>query len=366
MKEHSRILAIDILRGLTIAGMILVNNPGGGEENCYAPLLHADWFGLTPTDLVFPSFMFIMGITTYLSLRKFNFSWSWLCARKIAKRAFLLWAIGIAISCCIMLSRGGIDWAHLRILGVLPRLGICYGLAAAIALSVKHKFIPWLIVIMFAAYYLILELGNGYAHDATNIIAIVDDVILGNNHVYKWETPDPEGILSTIPALAHVLIGFCVGKMLTTLKSLDEKIERLFMYGTLLLFAGYTFQYLCPISKKLWTPTFAMVCCGFGALFLALLTIGIDKKGNQQSKIVTFFQVFGVNPLALYVISDLLLIPLSILPICGGSTIQQVIYGALSGILPLKAASLAWAIIYVLINWTIGYWMYKKKIYIKL
>ena len=86
---------------------------------------------------------------------------------------------------------------------------------------------------MFAAYYLILELGNGYAHDATNIIAIVDDVILGNNHVYKWETPDPEGILSTIPALAHVLIGFCVGKMLTTLKSLDEKIERLFMYGTL-------------------------------------------------------------------------------------------------------------------------------------
>jgi predicted acyltransferase len=109
-----------------------------------------------------------------------------------------------------------------------------------------------------------------------------------------------------------------------------------------------------------------MVCCGFGALFLALFTIGIDKKGNQQNKTVTFFRVFGVNPLALYVISDLLLIPLSILPIVNGSTIQQVTYDAFSAILPLKAASLAWAILYLLINWAIGYWMYKKKIYIKL
>jgi predicted acyltransferase len=163
-----------------------------------------------------------------------------------------------------------------------------------------------------------------------------------------------------------VLIGFFIGKVLTKLKTLDEKIERLFVYGTILLFVGYTFQYLCPISKKLWTPTFAMVCCGFGALFLALFTIGIDKKGNQQNKTVTFFQVFGVNPLALYVISDLLLIPLSILPIVNGSTIQQVTYDAFSAILPLKAASLAWAILYLLINWAIGYWMYKKKIYIKL
>lgn len=365
MKNNSRIVAIDILRGLTIAGMILVNNPGGGEENSYSPLLHADWFGLTPTDLIFPSFMFIMGITTYLSLRKFNFSWSWLCARKIAKRAFLLWAIGLAISCLIMLSRGRIDFAHLRILGVLPRLGICYGLAAAIALSVKHKLIPWIIAFLFAVYYLILELGNGYAHDATNIIAIIDDAILGNNHVYKWETPDPEGILSTIPALAHVLIGFCIGKVLTKLKTLDEKIERLFVYGTILLFVGYTFQYLCPISKKLWTPTFAMVCCGFGSLMLAVLSFFIDKR-QQQGKATTFCQVFGVNPLALYVISDLLLIPLSILPIADGNTIQQVTYNALSGILPLKAASLSWALIYVFINWAIGYWMYKKKIYIKL
>ena len=105
--KSQRVLSVDILRGLTIAGMILVNNPGGPEEDSFAPLNHADWLGLTPTDLVFPSFMFIMGITTYLSLRKFNFSWSKECARKIAKRAFLLWGIGLAIARAIVQALGG-------------------------------------------------------------------------------------------------------------------------------------------------------------------------------------------------------------------------------------------------------------------
>lgn len=143
-KKSQRILSIDILRGLTIAGMILVNNPGGPEEDSFSPLCHAEWIGLTPTDLVFPTFMFIMGITTYLSLRKFQFTWSKACARKIAKRAFLLWGIGLAISLLLTYIHGLVDptkWhgfgyalAHLRLLGVLPRLGICYGLAAVIAL----------------------------------------------------------------------------------------------------------------------------------------------------------------------------------------------------------------------------------------
>lgn len=378
---QQRIQSVDILRGMTIAGMILVNNPGGGTV--YAPLEHAEWFGLTPTDLVFPFFMFIMGITTYLSLRKFEFRWSWPCARKVLKRAVLLWLIGLAIAWTFGFVRGmvGADhaelpfgerlWAsanifdRLRLLGVLPRLGICYGLAAAVALTVRHRHIPWVIALIFVGYYVLLEAANGYAHDGSNILAVVDDLGLGHGHVYRWESPDPEGLLSTLPALAHVLIGFHIGRVVMTLDNLDDKIERFFVYGALLLMIGFLLSYACPISKKLWTPTFSMVCCGFASLLLALLTWGIDKHGHRGASL-RFFEVFGVNPLALYVLSDVVLIPLSILPLVGGDTIQSVAYGGMEPLIGAKAAALAWAVAFVGVNWGIGYYLYKKHIYVKL
>lgn len=383
-KKSSRILAVDILRGITIAAMILVNNPGGLEEEGFAPLLHAEWIGLTPTDLIFPTFMFIMGITTYLSLRKFNFTWSMTCARKIAKRAFLLWGIGLALVWLFAFVRGMISadnadlafierlgvaansFEHMRLLGVLPRLGICYGLAAVVALSVNHKFIPWLIAGIFIAYYILLEWGNGYAHDTTNILDVVDKIILGEGHVYKWDSPDPEGFLSTFPALAHVLIGFCVGKVIMSLDNLNDKIERMFIIGALLIIAGALLAYLCPISKKLWTPTFAMVTCGIGCTLLALLTWAIDKH-HYTGAATKFFDVFGVNPLALYVLSDLLLIPVSMLPLFGGHTLHQLLYNnVLTAFLPVPWASVTYAVLYVLLNWVVGYYLWKKKIYIKL
>ena len=371
-----RILSVDILRGITIAGMILVNNPGGSETDCFTPLTHAEWIGLTPTDLVFPTFMFIMGITTYLSLRKFNFSWSRECAFKIAKRAFLLWGIGLAISLLLSMVRGAVNsenwngfgymFAHLRILGVLPRLGICYGLAAIVAISVRHKFIPWIIAFLFAGYYVLLQLGNGYAHDGSNILAVVDTIVLGADHVYVWDTPDPEGLLSTLPSLGHVLIGFCVGKVIMNLNDLNDKIERLFIIGSLLVLAGVLLSYVCPISKKLWTPTFAMTTCGIASTLLALMTWLVDKK-HKQGRITEFFHVFGVNPLALYVLSDILLIPFGMLPIVGDKTVQTFCYeDVLASFLPLPLASLAWACFYVMCCWIVGLWLYKKKIYIKL
>ncbi len=374
--KGQRILSVDILRGITIAGMILVNNPGGSEADSFTPLTHADWIGLTPTDLVFPTFMFIMGITTYLSLRKFNFSWSKECAFKIAKRAFLLWGIGLAISLVLSMVRGAVhpeNWngfgymfAHLRILGVLPRLGICYGLAAIVAISVRHKFIPWIIAFLFVGYYILLEFANGYAHDESNILAIVDNVVFGAGHVYRWDTPDPEGLLSTLPALGHVLIGFCVGKVIMNLKDLNDKIERLFVIGSMHVLAGVLLAYACPISKKLWTPTFAMTTCGIASILLALMTWVIDKK-HKQGRLTEFFHVFGVNPLALYVFSDILLIPFSMLPFVGGKTLQDFCYeNVLSSFLPLPLASLVWACFFVMCCWIVGLWLYKKKIYIKL
>lgn len=374
--KSQRILSVDILRGITIAGMILVNNPGGPEEDSFAPLTHAAWIGLTPTDLVFPTFMFIMGITTYLSLRKFRFSLSKQCAFKIAKRAFLLWGIGLAIALSLTMVSGMVhpdSWhgfgymlSHLRILGVFPRLGICYGLAALVAVSVKHRLIPWLIAFIFIAYYLLLLFGNGFVHDGSNILAVIDNVVLGANHVYKWDTPDPEGLLSTLPALGHVLIGFCVGKMVFTLKDLNDKIERLFVIGSVLILAGVLLSYACPISKKLWTPTFAMTTCGISSTLLALLTWIVDKK-RKRGFTTEFFHVFGVNPLALYVFSDFLLIPVSILPIIGGDTLQKFLFeDVLSSFLPVPVASLVFACVFVATCWLVGLWLYRKKIYIKL
>ena len=365
--KKQRITSIDILRGMTIAGMILVNNPGGPEEETYAPLQHAEWLGLTPTDLIFPFFMFIMGITTYLSLKKFKFEWSTSCALKILKRASLLWLIGIGVSLLFMVCRGTEDpLGHVRILGVFPRLGICYGLAALIGIVVKHKFLPWLIAALFVGYWILLVTMNGYAHDETNIIAIVDHALFGANHVYRWESPDPEGLLSTIPALAHVLIGFCVGKIVMELDDINDKIERLFVIGAVLAIGGWLLSYGCPLSKKLWTPTFAMVACGLGSVVLALLTWLVDKQG-KQGRATRFFQVIGCNPLAIYLMSVLLLIPFGVYKLLGDMSIHTFIYKSLyCSVFGEQFASLLYAVTYVLINWAFGLYLFKKKIYIKL
>jgi predicted acyltransferase len=383
--KSNRLLSLDIMRGITIAGMILVNDPGGKVP--FVPLEHAEWIGLTPTDLVFPFFMFIMGITTFLSLRKTDFKWTRPTVFHILKRALLLWLIGLVIAylfnfvfawnseACKTLPFGERFCASadtlgsLRILGVLPRLGICYGLAAFTAITLKHRYIPLFIALLFVVYFIILITGNGYAHDETNILYRFDDLVMGANHMFG-EHPDPEGILSTLPAWGHVLIGFCVGKAVLSLDDLNAKIEKLFIYGSLLLFAGFLLSYGCPISKKLWTPTFSLTTCGFASLVLALLVWLIDKKG-KTGRITDFFHVFGVNPLALYVLADLIAIPLSVIPVGMSEgkpgSLRLLLFDHIGE--PLfgpQGGGLLYSILFVLICWCAGYWLYKKKIYIKL
>ena len=228
--KSSRLLSLDILRGITIAGMIMVNNPGSWSY-AYAPLRHAHWHGLTPTDLVFPFFMFIMGVSTFLSLRKFNFEPSKAAVRKVVRRTILIFVIGVALGWFGQLTGGlasgesfGVAATHfdtLRILGVLQRLALAYGFAALIVLFIKTKYLPWIIGLLLLGYFLILRLGKGFEMSEENIIAVVDKSIMGAAHMYKDTTPegvrlafDPEGLLSTIPSIAHVLIGFLFGKMI--------------------------------------------------------------------------------------------------------------------------------------------------------
>lgn len=382
--SKKRIYALDVMRGITIAGMILVNNPGNSVR--FEPLKHARWLGLTPTDLVFPFFMFIMGITTYLSLRKFDFHFCKEALFKIIKRSALIWLIGLGIWWFLKFGDNWFAaknatlpfWQHLsiscntfdqmRILGVLPRLGICYGLTALIALLVKHKYIPWIIVALLVTYLIILITGNGYAHDETNILYRCDDWFMGRVHMYS-DHPDPEGILSTIPSLAHVLIGFYVAKIIMNMKELNDKIEHLFIIGALLTFAGLLLSFGCPLCKKIWSPSFVLTTCGFASSMLALMIWLIDKKGCR-GRVTTFFEVFGINPLFLYVLSEVLVFVFGIIPVHVGPDILNIrncsyiyLFQPLFGD---KGGSLAYALLYVLLNWGIGYILYKKKIYIKL
>ena len=367
--SNKRLLALDVMRGITIAGMILVNNPGSWTY-AYTPLTHAQWNGLTPTDLVFPFFMFIMGISTYISLRKYNFTFSTPAALKIIKRTIVIFLIGIAINWFALLcyTHDPLPFAHIRILGVMQRLALCYGASALIALLIKHKYIPYLIVALLVGYFIILVTGNGFAYNETNILSIVDRSILGDAHMYQDNHIDPEGLLSTIPSIAHVLIGFCVGKLLMEVKDIREKLERLFLIGTILTFAGFLLSYGCPLNKKIWSPTFVLVTCGLGSSLLALLVWIIDIKGNKRWS--HFFESFGVNPLFIYVLADVLAILLSVITITyqgESASFQQAFYAStLQPVFGNEGGSLAYAILFVLLNWAIGYILYKKKIYIKI
>ena len=382
---NQRLLALDILRGITISGMILVNNPGSWGS-IYAPLEHASWIGLTPTDLVFPFFMFIMGISTYISLRKYDFKWSGATVWKIVKRTLVIFAIGLGIAWFSMFCRtwnslsggeisfwsrlGQSAWTfdHIRILGVMQRLALSYGAAALIAILMKHKYIPYLIAGLLVVYLCILLFGNGFEYNETNILSIVDRAVLGISHMYKDNGIDPEGILSTIPAIAHVLIGFSCGKLLMEVKDINEKIQRLFIIGTILTFSGFLLSYGCPISKKVWSPTFALVTCGLASSFLALLIWIIDVKDKKAW--TRFFESFGINPLFMYVLAAIFSILLGNIHFSyQGEAISLQGFAYQKVLQPVFGdyfGSLVFALLFVSLVWICGYVLYKKKIYIKI
>ena len=383
--DYQRLLALDVLRGITIAGMILVNNPGSWDS-VYTPLRHASWHGLTPTDLVFPFFMFIMGISTFLSLKKYHFECTRQAIWKIVKRTCVIFAIGLGLAWFslffrtwnMLASENLPFWSHLgqsmwvfdriRILGVLQRLALSYGFAAVIALFLKHKHIPYLIGTLLVTYLLILIVGDGYENSEASILSIVDRAVLGLKHMYSDNAIEPEGLLSTIPSIAHVLIGFCCGKWLTEIKDIREKLLRLFLVGTILTFLGFLLNYGCPINKKIWSPTFVLVTCGLASNLLALLIWIIDVKGHKKWS--RFFEAFGINPLFMYVLAAVVSVLLGNTH-CTYNGAEISLKGYVCKVLlqPLFGdyfGSLVFALLFVSLIWACGYILYKKRIYIKI
>ena len=383
-RQDNRLLSLDILRGITIAGMIMVNNPGSWTY-AYAPLKHAHWHGLTPTDLVFPFFMFIMGVSTFMSLRNFNFEPSKTAVWKIVRRTFLIFVIGLALGWFGQLTRGlasgepfGVAASHfdtLRILGVLQRLALAYGFAALAAVLVKGKLLPWVVGILLLGYYLILRFGKGFEMSEENIIAVVDKALMGTSHMYKDTTPEgvriafePEGLLSTLPSVAHVLIGFLSGKLIVENKDNHTRVEKLLIWGTILAFSGLLLQYGCPINKKIWSSTFVLTTTGFAAQLLGLLIWIIDI--HQKERWSRFFHAFGVNPLIVYVFAGVMANLVANIRLNWQGEIISVkgfIYEVL--LRPWAGdyfGSLLYALLFITFCWLFGYILYRKKIYIKL
>jgi predicted acyltransferase len=379
--KPKRLLALDIMRGITIAGMLLVNNPGSWGS-IYAPLRHAEWHGLTPTDLVFPFFMFIMGVSTWFSLKKYNFEFSAASLRKVLRRTVVIFAIGLGIAWLAKVLYGihgdrpiwdiMTDFSHIRVLGVMPRLALCYCAASILAMLLRRKALALTTGALLVLYSILLIAGNGFEFSADNIICRIDHAVLGENHMYgdtvggQYLKFDPEGLLSTLPSIAHVLIGFLCGGLITGTADNMRRTNSLFIVGAVLTFAGLLLSYGIPVNKKIWSPTFVLTTCGLASTMLALLITVIDIKGYRSWS--RFFEAFGINPLFMYCYGTVFAVLLGAIHI-GEKSIHTILYN--DALMPLCAgnatlASLLYAIFVVVAVWLVGLILYKKKIYIKI
>lgn len=353
-----RLLSLDVLRGITVAAMVLVNNQGSHEA--FRALGHPEWNGMTPCDLVFPFFLFIVGMTTYISLRKFQFRPSRAVVGKILRRTLLILLVGWAIhwfeNAC---QADFFPFATLRLTGVLPRIAVCYCAASFVALYLRHQYIPGLIIVLLVGYAVILLTGHGYSPDQSNILGVVDRYIVGDIHLYHKSPVDPEGLVGTIASVAQTLIGFCCGYLVFSRLPLEQRTLRVFVIGFLMMACGFLIIDAFPLNKHIWSPSFVLVTCGLCALSLATLIYFVDLQ--HRTSWCPFFEIYGVNPLALYVLSEVLSI------IVGAAGWKAPIYGAIYALVPNGGIAAAlYGLLFVAAMGAVGYPLYRRKIYIKL
>ena len=403
--QRKRLLSLDILRGITVAGMILVNNPGSWAH-IYAPLRHAVWNGCTPTDLVFPFFVFCMGAAMYISHSKNNFDFNWASARKVILRGLLIVLIGWALSWYGMALRQfikGADFvtamwnypiANIRYLGVFPRLGLVSMLGGLLLLGFKPKRILWVSAALMLIYSVLQSVTNSFELTAQNMEAVVDLKVLGDNHIYHIRNAagerigfDPEGLLSTIPCVAHVLIGAWVGKLIMTEKELWGKVTRALLAGAIMMVLGFCLDYAYPINKSMWSASYVLVTCGLASSILGILTWILDIRLPEMNQIkpatkcqklryavannwYKFFETFGVNPLFIFCLSTWFVVTAAQIKFeyCEKTyNLMGFWYRVcLQPVFGDKGGSLISAISLVLLMWAVGHVLYRKKIYIKL
>lgn len=364
--KSNRLLSLDILRGITMAAMILVNDPGIEGHN-YAPLEHAAWNGITPTDFIFPSFIFMVGISVVLSCAKQIEQGIAKKAilQKVIKRAIILFAIGLFLS--ILPS---FNLSIVRIPGVLQRISIVFFYCALLYLFTGLHFQIKLAAGILIGYFLLMTFvpvpGYGYAilEPGKNLAAWLDSLILpGRMYQGTW---DPEGVLSTFPSIVTGMAGMFAGHLLLSNRSAEWKIIWLFFAGFSCFAMANAWNWFFPINKNLWTSSFVTYMAGLDCMMLASLYFLVDVLGKK--KWATVPVVFGSNAIAAYLTSEFIYDIVYYKFGAGeGTSLNDIIINAItpSG-LPLELISLIWAILYVTVCFFPVYILYKKKIFLKI
>jgi len=369
-----RFLALDVLRGMTICFMIIVNTPGNGATS-YAALQHAHWNGFTPTDLVFPTFMFVVGNALSFVSKKWEGLSDAQVFWKITKRALLIFLLGY-----LMYWFPFVHWneqghltanpfSHTRVMGVLQRIALGYFFAALMIRFLKMFTIIQLSGIFLLLYWLIL-LMFGDKSDPYNMLTNAgtrfDLWLLGENHLYHGEglAFDPEGVLSTLPAIANVTFGYVAGKWIQEKGNTYEGLAKLLLAGTALIALALLWDTSFPINKKLWTGSFVLLTVGIDCVLIAALLYSIDFL--QLKRWTYFFEVFGKNPLFIYLLSELGAILLWFIPV--GPNHQRLYSWLYDNVFKQAGdyvGSLLFAITVMLVCWLVGYLLDKRKIYIR-
>ena len=376
-----RLVSLDVFRGITIAAMTLVNDPGSWSA-IYPPLAHAEWNGATPTDWIFPFFLFIVGVSITFALGKRidERSVDRQIYFKIFKRTAMLFALGIFLEIFPFYNIWTASWfepSTLRIMGVLQRIAVCYLVASLIFLHTNWKRQAFIAIAILLGYWAVMTLINVPGCEITtfndktcNLAAYLDRTILTENHIWNQSKVfDPEGLLSTIPAIATTVAGVLAGQWMRSARNGLRKCAGMFFGGIVFTIVGWVWSFWFPLNKSLWTSSYVVYTAGLALCFLAICYWVIDLKGYRKWSIP--FLIFGSNAIALYVGSTIVGTILNIVQISAPHdemiTLQEKIF---SGVfLPLAApvnASLLYAVSFVLI-WLFFLWpLYRKKIFLKI
>ena len=361
MKE--RIISVDIFRGITIVLMILVNTPGTWEH-VYAPLLHAEWHGYTPTDLVFPFFLFIVGTSIVFAYK--NKTANSATYKKISVRTLKLLGLGLFLGAFTIYYPFFVEWDELRFPGVLQRIGIVFLFAAFLFINLNWRVLLGLCIVLLLGYWIWLGYIpiNGeaptYERAPNNWANYVDLKLLGT-HMYR-EDYDPEGILSSITSIASSLLGIFTGLLLVSQRK--NKTQILALLGVVLVVLGYLWNTAFPINKPIWTSSYVLVTAGWANLFLALIYYLTDVKGINFGSI---FRYAGANAITVYFLSSLVTKIFYQIQVSPGTSLHQWLFENIFvyDFMSLKFSSMLYALCVTSFYLLVAYMMYRRKIFIK-
>jgi predicted acyltransferase len=371
-----RFLSLDVFRGMTICFMIIVNTPGSGATP-FAPLEHATWHGFTPTDLVFPSFLFAVGNAMSFSLDKYRELGSGAFFKKVLSRTILIFLLGYLMYWFPFFRLDaqhhiiGAPIGHTRIMGVLQRIALCYFFASLFIHYLSRKQIIIVSISLLLGYWILLLIFGDHQQPFSmlgNAGMYLDRFLMGTNHLYHGEgIPfDPEGWLSTLPAIVNVTAGYLAGKYIREKGKNYEAITHLVLVGFGLIFLALWWNMIFPVNKKLWTSSFVLLTSGIDLVLIGALIYVIELGNWNKGGWTNFFLVVGKNPLIIYLLSELLVTVLFMIPMGNGYSlfgwINKVLFQVIA---PGPVGSFLFAITYMLLCWCVGWWMNKRKIYIR-